>query len=77
MDSLYCLLKGGSFRGLPGPPGPPGPQGPPGSISKVVSYAESSNRDLLSREESISSEFNCDIFNIISEHNEFNVNAVW
>lgn len=74
--SLFCrLFKGGSFRGLPGPPGPPGAQGPPGSISKVASYAESSNRDLLSREESISSELKRDIFSIIFLCNKFNVKA--
>lgn len=60
---LYRVHKGGSFRGLPGPPGPPGPQGPSGRVSQVVSYAETSNRDSRGTEESISSEFKCDICN--------------
>lgn len=61
---MTLLIKGGSFRGLPGPPGPPGPQGPPGSVSTIVSYTESSNRELLGTDESLSSEFKHDIYNI-------------
>lgn len=62
MNLSYRILfvKGGSFRGLPGPPGPPGPQGPPGSVS-TVTYSESSNRELLNTGESNSREYNYDI----------------